>query len=43
MESEDSFMNEKELHSLLKRFQQGEVELDDVYKRIKMLPYEDLG
>ena len=43
MESEDLFMNEKELHSLLKKLQQGEVELDDVYKKIKMLPYEDLG
>lgn len=43
MESEDLFMNEKELHRLLRQLQQGEVELDDVYKKIKILPYEDLG
>lgn len=37
------FMYEQELHSLLKKLQQGELEVDDVYNKIKTLPYEDLG
>jgi len=36
-------MTEQELHHLLAKLQQGELELDDVYQKIKMLPYEDLG
>lgn len=36
-------MNEKELYRLLTRLQQGELALEDVYDKLKNLPYEDLG
>lgn len=36
-------MNELDLHALLEQLQQGKLELDEVYNKIKMLPYEDLG
>lgn len=36
-------MNEQELYTMLVRLQQGELELEDVYNKVKRLPYEDLG
>jgi len=36
-------MTEKELHRLLEKLQTGELDLEQVYQKIKTLPYEDLG
>jgi pyridinium-3,5-biscarboxylic acid mononucleotide synthase len=36
-------MTEQELHRLLVQLQQGELEIEEAYNKIKMLPYEDLG
>lgn len=36
-------MHEQDLYRLLEQLQQGNLELDQVYQKIKMLPYEELG
>lgn len=36
-------MTEQELHRLLEKLQKGELDIEQVYQKIKMLPYEDLG
>lgn len=39
----NQLMYEQELRSMLQKLQQGELEAEEVYNKIKMLPYEDLG
>lgn len=36
-------MQEHELYQLLRQLQQGSIELDEVFQKLKLLPYEDLG
>lgn len=36
-------MTEQELHCLLEKLQKGELDIEQVYHKIKMLPYEELG